>query len=131
MLSLSDQRDPESGRCLLQDSLGCIASAQNDFESSCSRYVRHDSSAKSVRKFVQTIQVGRVCHRNVQTLSVTFERKKLVAHHQIDGNLVKQIIVDGRLLVSRKQINKLQAITTREFLCRPHLRWLVILFNSW
>ena len=51
---------------------------------------------KRAGKFIQPIQIGRVGHRDVQSLFIALERQKLMAHHQIDRNLIEERVINRR-----------------------------------
>src|SRR6266542_5869883 len=106
MFCFSYERDTKTGCRLLQHALRGIASAQNDFYSSRGGDIRNDASVKGAGQLIKTFKVRRVCHGNMQTPVISFERKKLMTDHQVHGNLVEQIVINRRFAIGGKKIYK-------------------------
>ncbi len=124
--SFPDQRNAKARRRFLQDALGGVAAPQDHINGSGGGDVRHDARLQGAAEFVDAIEIGRVRHREVQSFFVALERQKLVTHHQVDRNLVKEFVVNRRFTFARQQFDKAQTVTTREFARGAHLGRLVI-----
>ena len=112
-------RKPEAASC--QHALCRVAFAQHHFDRTGSRNVRHNARSQRARKLVETLEVSRIGHRDVQSFLIALEGHELVPHHQIDGHFRKQVVIDWRLAIGRQQIDKREPVTAREFPCRLHL----------
>src|ERR687889_690681 len=103
-LMIGDMSESVASRSRSRTSSPCSVSRTSEMRkpeaASC------NTSSQCAREFVETLEIGWICHRDVQAFLISLQRYELVPDHQIDRNFSKEIVVDGRFAIVRQKIDE-------------------------